>query len=135
MPELKWGPDLSVGVAEIDAQHQHFVELVNVLYRAIRAGRGRDALGTAFDELAEYTRTHFTTEEQLLLWHDYPEYAEHKAQHDAMIERVATLRRRFQAGDQAITFELMGTMSEWLVTHIQSSDKRYANFLKAKGVS
>mgnify|MGYP001275636267 CR=1 FL=1 len=76
MPEVKWSSELSVGIAEIDEQHQHFIELLNALHRAVRSAK-----------------------------------------------------------DTALTFELLGTLSEWLVTHIRTSDKRYAAFLRDKDVS
>lgn len=134
MPEVKWSAELSVGIAEIDEQHQHFLELINLMHRATRAGKGKAALAPALDELADYTRTHFATEEQLMFSHGFPGYVEHKALHEAMVLRVKALQRRFASGDTAITLELMGTLAEWLVKHIQTADKQYAEFLRARNV-
>jgi hemerythrin len=135
MPEVKWSPDLSVGIAEIDAQHQHFLELINAMYRAIRAGKGQAALGASLAGLSAYTHTHFATEEQLMARHGYPGLAEHKAQHDAMAVWVGDIQRRFKSGETSISYELLGTLRTWLMTHIQTVDQRFGSYLRERGVS
>ena len=64
MALLQWSDALSVGVVEIDRQHQKLVTMINDLNDAMRAGKGKDALGKTIAELIAYAATHFKTEEK-----------------------------------------------------------------------
>jgi hemerythrin len=45
---------------------------VNKLNDAVRAGKGQQIMGNNLDQLIDYTKTHFATEEQLMLIYMYP---------------------------------------------------------------
>jgi len=50
MSYLKWSDKYSLNVAEIDEQHKKLVGLVNEMYDAMHAGKGRDIIGTVIAE-------------------------------------------------------------------------------------
>ena len=79
MALIQWSPQLSVGVAEMDRQHQHLVGLINRLHDAMVRGEGAEILGPVLDEVVRYTHTHFAAEERLLAARKYPHLADHKA--------------------------------------------------------
>ena len=56
MPLMNWTEKLSVGVAVIDDDHKKLVAMVNELYDAMQAGRGKDTLGRILDGLVQYTK-------------------------------------------------------------------------------
>lgn len=124
---IEWTDDLSVGIEEIDAQHKSLVDIVNELDRAVTEHRGRDAMSEILNRLDEYTRIHFAVEESLMRIFGYDDYEEHKAVHDDLIDQLQHIRAEFEAGHGGVTFELMQVLKNWLVKHIQHSDKEYTD--------
>ena len=69
MPILVWSEEYSINVAEIDAQHKKLLEFVNKLHAGVAAEIDREELRGLFEDLVEYTRFHFESEEKLMAEH------------------------------------------------------------------
>lgn len=134
MSLLIWGAMFEVGVQEIDAQHRRLFDLANQLADAVRIGKGTDIIGNVLNELVRYTQTHFTFEEQLMSQNHYEAAAQHRQQHQDLIESVAEFKRRFAAKDEAVVDEALQFFTEWLSRHIMDTDKALARALQLKGV-
>ena len=129
-----WSDRYSVGIGSIDTQHQKLVALINELYGAIVSGNSAPALSKVLDGLAEYTVSHFSTEEGLMRWHGYPDYAKHKAEHDKLVAQVKQLQLDLRAGKKSLSQEVMSFLQTWLIGHILGMDKKYSRFLQDAGV-
>ncbi|CAH2032298.1 bacteriohemerythrin [Trichlorobacter ammonificans] len=134
MSLLIWGAMFEVGVSDIDAQHRRLFDLANQLADAVRVGKGQDVLAEVLTELVRYTQTHFAFEEQLMSQHHYPAAAEHRQQHQELVQQVTGFKQRFHAGDQLVVEESLQFFTHWLSRHIMHIDKAFARDLKAKGV-
>ena len=135
MPLMEWGPKLSVGITAFDTEHQRLVTMVNDLFDAVNAGKGKDRLGPILDLLIGYTVTHFQHEEREMKAHNFPAFAKHKEEHDALTKQVAEVRQKFAAGNNAaLSAEVMAFLKNWLIKHIMGTDKGYTAFLVSKGV-
>jgi len=132
MSLLKWSPLMSVEVDEMDAEHRRLIGLVNTLSEAMRSGRGRQEMIRTFDALADYTRTHFASEERYMSSIGYPRLEEHRREHQELIDSVARLKRKFEAGDAVACMRVMGFLGEWVRRHIRKSDKLYGEYAKQK---
>ena len=51
MAFFEWDDSFSVGVAELNRQHQRLIDLINELYEAMQQGQGRNTLTSAVNEL------------------------------------------------------------------------------------
>jgi hemerythrin len=134
MPLLLWREDYSVGIRIIDSQHKRLVELLNAIYDASRVGKGRDVLGKSLAELVSYTFIHFGTEEDFMMIHGYPDYGAHKAEHEALAQKVIDFQREFESGKAALTAEVMLFLRDWLNDHILQTDRKIGPFLTSRGV-
>ncbi len=132
---FEWKPSYSVGIASIDAQHQNLFAIAAELYRSMGAGQGKLAMGRILDRLVQYTAMHFAHEERLMRQHGYPDFEKHKAEHDALTKRVLEFQNEFQTGKVAMTVQVLQFLRQWLESHIQGSDQRYAPHLKEKAVA
>ena len=132
MPFMVWNDRVSIGVKAIDADHKKMVEMINELYDAILAGRGRKKVGSLLDRLVEYTKYHFAREEELLARTGYLDAAEHKRQHDEMAEWMKTAWRRYRSSTAtAPSLEVMSYLKDWLFDHVLGSDQKFAPHMKA----
>jgi hemerythrin-like metal-binding protein len=131
---IEWADSLSIGIPSIDEQHKKLVSLINELHNAMLERKAKDVMGRIFEELIEYTRYHFSLEEEMLREHGHPEEANHANEHRVLAEKVFALKEEFDQGNTAVTLEVMRFLRDWLGNHIVGTDKKYAPLLIARGV-
>jgi methyl-accepting chemotaxis protein/hemerythrin len=131
---VSWSDDLSVGIRQIDDQHKVLVNLINELYGAMRSRKSDTIMLDIVDRMADYAAKHFKTEEDLFDKYGYPEADSHKKVHQNFVDKVTEFRQGLESGASRVTMEVMRFLKDWLIKHIQGTDKRYAPFLKEKGV-
>lgn len=130
---VEWSEDLSVGIEEIDEQHKVLLGLVNQMHAAIKSRQGNEAVGVILEELADYTRIHFSVEESLMRILHYPDYEEHRRYHEVLINQLAEIRDKLEGGNAAVGFELMHFLKVWLTKHIGEEDNKYSAFFIEAG--
>ena len=135
MPVIEWSEQYSIGIPSVDEQHKTLVGFINRLNEAMAVGEAREVLADILVGLSQYTKEHFSYEEELFARFGYAESESHINEHHRMIKRVHQFSLDFQQdASGAISLELMQFMTNWLLNHIQHSDRDYAPFLIAKGV-
>ncbi len=122
-PFVEWSASYSVGVPAMDQHHKKLFDLINNLHGAMRAGKSREALGVALEELANYVNYHFAAEEKLMKQHHCSGLADQIAAHTGLVEKVTALRQQFASGQQGLGVEVLNMLRDWLVNHIQRKDK------------
>lgn len=137
MDMLEFDASMHVGVAEIDAQHARLAELINTLFYAYAQGRERQVLADIINQLHDYARYHFATEEGLMRAHgqDYAELAVHLGQHAAFFSKVVDFLLEYVSDEGAeLAPDLLQFMMDWLKHHIKGIDARFGAYLNARGV-
>ncbi|UZP67265.1 bacteriohemerythrin [Desulfovibrio mangrovi] len=129
-----WTDDLALNIKSIDDQHKRLVQLINSLHRAMKERRSKEHLIKIVDELKNYTVTHFKFEEDLFAKHRYPETPDHIRQHEKFVEKVLDFEEGLKSGKLTVTMDVMRFLKEWLMKHINGTDRRYTPFLREKGV-
>ena len=134
MPLFEWTEKLDVNVQSFNDQHRRLVDLINHLHTAMSEGKGHATMAHVLGELANYTMTHFAAEEKLMAEKAYPGMAAHVAEHKAFVAKVEDLMSRFEKGAVALSIETSNFLKDWLVNHIQGTDKQYGPFFNGVGV-
>jgi len=129
MTYLTWSDKYSVNVPEIDEQHKKLFSLVNRMYDAMHAGKGRDMIGTVIAEFVDYTDYHFKTEEALLHRHAYPDFDDHKEMHDRLVREAHRIKETFESGNRPTAIEVMLVLANWLNMHILDQDRKYKPYV------
>jgi len=132
---IDWTDELAVGIRTIDEQHLQLVSLINELHLSMLEHRETADMSRIFAELVDCTKAHFATEEALFQEHGYPAEAAHRDEHRHLAERVLDLKADFDAGNTAVTLEVMRFLREWLIKHIVSSDRDFIPFFASRGVT
>lgn len=132
---FSWSDSYSIGIQEVDEQHQVLVSLLNQLHEAIREHHGKATSREILDRLAEYTRTHFLLEESLQRLTHYPGFEIHKQQHEDLIKQVQELQFKLDHENATITFELLHFLKNWLTQHINDSDRRFGAHFRNSGLN
>ncbi len=122
---VEWNDSFALGLAEIDGHHQNLIAMINDLWRAIVDRKSGETVSVILDRLEQYTVMHFGAEEALMRSMGYPNLDEHRRAHEKFIRQIADEREKHAAG-ALIALEVLRFLSKWLVAHIQTMDREYA---------
>lgn len=130
MSLIQWNEGLSIGVKEIDDQHSGLVDMVNTLYDVMKGGENKDIINNMIFKLKDYAIYHFDTEERYMQEYQFPAFADHKAKHKDFCIKVLKIEKDLQSGKNVLSMEILNFLTEWLITHINETDKKMGDFLK-----
>jgi hemerythrin-like metal-binding protein len=133
MAYLEWLPALEVGFGPIDRDHRTLVDALNRLHAAADRGKDREEIDQVLVFLRDYTVTHFTMEESLMIRHRYPGAADHFAAHSDLVIQLSDLIADFRSGQALITATVLAFLESWLMEHIVGKDKALGGFLRNRG--
>ena len=125
-----WKEEYSVGVRDIDSQHQRILGILNRLHAAMQQGAGSRAVEDLSSDLLDYTRTHFAHEEQLMARANYPALPPHRKAHQKLTLKTASLSRSRQETQGDSSLDLLRFLKDWWTNHILRMDREYAPFLR-----
>lgn len=129
MKDIEWGPVLSIGVDEIDDDHQKLINIFNILNQSLTSGEPAEYIAAVLEELINCTVWHFSHEERLMLKHDYPELDEHRAIHQDLINTIHELRHKVLQGGKVIGVAQLDVIEKWLTGHILTDDMKLGAYL------
>ncbi len=132
MQLFNWEDIYSVGLDELDDQHQKLFHIANEYYEAYSNRAGRSSLEPVFDELLAYTKYHFSDEERIMTKCSYPDVAQHRLNHEKLLKLVLVYQEQFKDGAPGIEQTCMEFIKMWLNAHILGADKQYTPFVSKK---
>ncbi len=130
MSLFQWNDSLSIGNGEIDSQHKKLFALADRFHAAMSGGHGKAILQQTLTELIDYTRHHFACEESVMQKSAYPQFPQHKAEHDKLTQKVVKLHGELVAGHAVITIDVLQFLRDWLIHHIGEMDKKVGQHLR-----
>lgn len=133
-PDPTKPPAAGLDANDMDEEHRTQVRMITAFRDAVRAGEGTDAIERRLEELADFTKMHFNSEQMLMRLHAYPHYQAHADEHVNMVDQVEAMRDAYRDGDATLSAELADALARWLVGHIQRTDKALAKYLADIGV-
>lgn len=135
MALITWSDKYSVEIKEIDDQHKILVGMINELHDSMKQAKSREASLKIINKMAEYTKFHFTTEEKYMKRFKYPDYEEHKLEHDKFVAKVEQFRNDYENEKAGVSYEIMNFLKDWLLGHIQLTDRKYVGLFKDNGMN
>lgn len=129
-----WKEEYAVGIETIDQDRRRMLSLVNNLKAAALCRTGEAFERQILQELVDYTHYHFQREEKLMEEYGYPDLEGHKAQHDQMIIQVDTFMRRYEERGREALAEVVEYLKQWLLQHVNGTDKKFVPYLQEQGV-
>jgi hemerythrin-like metal-binding protein len=112
-----------VGFEPMDAIHREFHDLLAALHQA--GDEGEKLLA-----LHEHLLRHCSQEERWMRDTSFPARAAHEREHEMLLEVVAEVRRRFDAGDSEVVTRLAQELPHWFELHANSMDAALAVHLR-----
>ncbi|RMF37175.1 MAG: hemerythrin-like metal-binding protein [Alphaproteobacteria bacterium] len=124
MALLEWRDEFSVGDPAVDHEHRELIDLVNRAAGAISAGASEEEIDRAFGDLLRAVSAHFAHEERQMRAASYDELAEHKADHERLIDALRDIMDGGAADAEAASEALVKVLGDWFTGHFASHDAR-----------
>lgn len=135
MAIIAWDKSIILNVRLIDEQHKELVDLINAFYESIRKKEPNTAILELLQGLLDYTRFHFTAEQDLMRKHNYPGLKDQLKEHKDFIEHITDCHTRISEGKLVVSLEVTSFLRTWLIEHIKGTDKKLAEFLNQQGIA
>lgn len=132
----EWQKSYSVGVKELDIQHQNLLKLINELDQYVENRHEASSKARCFaalNALIKYAELHFSTEEGYLSKYAYPKHDLQKKEHEDFIDTVFSMNARFEKDGAYTLNEIVNYLRDWYSLHILGMDQGYKQFLAEKG--
>ena len=120
--KIKWKEIYSVDEPSIDSDHKKLFQILEDISNCGYEDREEKML-EMFDQLAEYSRFHFSREENYMKSIRFPNLEVHKLEHMFFIEEVLKLKEKSK--NFVLLNNTLDFLKEWIITHILGSDKEY----------
>jgi len=131
---IEWNEKYSLNISLIDEQHKKLFVLINKAISAEQnCNNAKEVLGI-LDEMTEYAFKHLETEELYMKEFNFPEYQTHRNEHIDFVKNTIDYKNRVVGGDFQIINEILGYLEQWLVKHIQRTDRKYIDCFKRNGL-
>lgn len=130
---IRWTEQLQTGHPLIDEQHHKLVEIINRFYAAFVDKKHESILLDILDELADYTRYHFSAESRLMKQITYAQENDHLEAHAKFARMVTNFQDECRKDPGCFTFRLMSFLQNWLTDHIMKTDKVFVAQLREAG--
>ena|SRR3972149_9404054 len=127
---LKWNKLYSVNVKEIDDQHKKIFEIINRLYH-VHKNIDKGDLEEILNELENYAKYHFSTEEKYFNKFSYSDKENHIKTHEWYIQKIAEFKKR---NINTIMNDLLKFLRDWWLGHVQAVDIKYSDFFNQHGL-
>ena len=130
MTLIEWRKEFETGVSEVDHEHQELVGLINDLHEALGADTKKDEIAAFLGDVFAKISAHFALEETVMRKHDYDQYAEHKADHEKLLDDLRDIMDDFES-DQDLDYKnvLGAAVHDWCVNHFKTKDARLHKLL------
>ena len=121
--------NIDVGVQEIDSEHDLMLGLVRALVGAV-ARAPRPQVEALLQQLSEFARVHFATEEIMMRLYAYPDFARHQLEHAKLIDQIDRVRAEFATGNVQPTKSFASALRHWFAEHVRTHDMALAIFVR-----
>ena len=134
MLSFSWKSKYSVGVKDLDRQHQIIMDRLDELHEGMLNGKVNEAAAPLISQLVSLAGEHFATEERLMEFTNFLGLADHRATHQQLSKRVGEFIARHDAGDRAAYCQFKYFVRDWITKHMEKEDQEYARWLAEHGI-
>ena len=112
----------------LDNEHLVQLGLADAVVQAVDHAAPAEEIAQLVSQFVDYTELHFASEQLLMRLHAYPDYAEHVADHEAIVEQLQALRETAAS----LTAERAQRIKGQMLGHIRNRDAALHAYLDAR---
>lgn len=124
MSLIEWKDQYALGVPEVDHEHRELIALINDLYQSMLATTSDVDVDDFLGELYARISAHFALEEKIMRDNNYDEYADHKEDHECLLDGIRDLMDDYEDGVQVDIEQFGKRLDDWFSEHFRTRDAR-----------
>ena len=133
MKDISWKDEYSVGVAEMDRQHQKLLTMIAQLVGEQHRLTDPKTIADLLTQMTDYAAEHFRAEEYLMAEYGYEHKGKQTRQHQTFIDKTHEFMNS-GVGPNILSKALLEYLNTWLIHHILHEDMQYKEFFNKKGL-
>ena len=124
MSLINWREEFSVGVVEVDYEHQELIDLINEMHRSVQEGVTRGQVVAGLGEIYAQLAAHFALEEKVMQETRYPAFREHKMDHEALLDDLRDIMDEVEDDGEFDEKQLATDLGRWFSDHFRTHDAK-----------
>jgi hemerythrin len=133
MTLLRWKPSYSLGIPSVDLEHREMIEMINGVYASLEDNAGPDRVEAALEDIYAGIAAHFALEERHMREARYEEFADHKDQHEDLLDQIRDMMDEYVENPESGRENLQKSLSDWFGKHFATFDARLHDHLGDHG--
>ena len=126
MTYIEWRPEFATGIPDVDHEHREMIEWINrTLAVCGQAGAAKAAVTDLLGEIYARISAHFALEERVMKTRGYDQFADHKRDHERLLDEFREIMDDHEAGSQVIEERLAARLAPWFSEHFRIQDARF----------
>ena len=121
-PLLAWKSEYSLGIPDVDHEHQELFDLINALHAHLFEPESGTTVTDFLGELFSKISSHFALEEKLMHDGQYAEFPAHKADHERLLDEIRDLMDDYEDGGYVDLDRFAGNLERWFSVHFSTHD-------------
>lgn len=123
---VPWSAKYSLGIKDIDEQHQHLFELANRVFK-LSDDNEKEDIKELLVEFSEYMKTHFKDEEEYMRSIKFPELEYHQKLHENIIDTLSNVVKEVSSISE-LKIKMKDIAKKVLIEHIVDSDMKIKEY-------
>lgn len=121
---IDWKEEFSVGVVEVDYEHQELIDSINALHRSVQEGVTHDQVVSGLGDIYAQIAAHFALEEKFMRDTRYPSYKDHKTDHEALLDDLRDIMDEVEDDGEFDERRLSTDLDRWFSDHFRIHDAK-----------
>ena len=124
MALIEWKEEFSVGVPDVDHEHQKLISLINDLHDVMSRENSDVTVMDFLGEIYAHVSAHFALEEKIMRDRKYDQYAEHKAEHEVLLDTLRDIMDDYEESAYFSDEAFANAVEKWFTDHFRTRDAR-----------
>lgn len=131
MALIEWQNSFEIGIESVDFEHRQLINMINALYGMLSADAPAEEIGQFLGEVDARISAHFALEEKEMRDLQYDQLADHKADHERLLDQIGDIADAFERGAYTdYDDQLAAHLKTWFSEHFRTKDARLHRFLE-----
>jgi hemerythrin len=125
MALIEWDKSFAIGIPSVDYEHRQLIVLINELHGRLSADAANEEIIDFLGEIDTRIGAHFALEERTMRDMKYDQYADHKADHERLLDDIRNIMDSFEAGTYRDCSDILAEhLNDWFTHHFRTKDAR-----------
>jgi hemerythrin-like metal-binding protein len=130
MALVEWRDEFRTGIPSVDHEHEELILAINDLHAQLSGKIDKQAVAGFLGEIDAKISAHFALEEKIMREHGYDQFADHKEDHERLLDGIRDIMDNFDRGTYRDTDEALAAhLQEWFTRHFKTKDARLHKML------